>query len=279
MSQVVWLRRCRRRSSRRRSTSWWSTTCRKSTSSSARILEELGQNIVSARSGQEALRYILEQEFAVILLDVNMPDIDGLETASLIRQYKKSAQTPIVFITAYVDEVQAKRGYALGAVDYIPSPVVPEVLRSKVRVFVELFRMNRQLQVQAAAARSPGALRGGTRGRGRCDPSGRLPVRSQPACCRARSNIDDTIKALFDVACPCWPTRPCWASASADGGAAAHRNASRAGRRTHLTPCRRACATCSTQVLENKQFDLWRDGEQAAADLPAAGGRTCPGRA
>jgi CheY-like chemotaxis protein len=67
-----------------------------------------------------------------------MPDIDGLETASLIRQYKKSSQTPILFITAYVDEVQAKRGYALGAVDYIPSPVVPEVLRSKVRVFVEL---------------------------------------------------------------------------------------------------------------------------------------------
>ena len=89
-------------------------------------------------------------EFAVILLDVNMPDIDGLETASLIRHYKKSAQTPIVFITAYVDELQAKRGYALGAVDYIPSPVVPEVLRSKVRVFVELFRMNRQLQQRAA---------------------------------------------------------------------------------------------------------------------------------
>ena len=64
------------------------------------ILEELGQNIVSARSGQEALRHILEREFAVILLDVNMPDIDGLETASLIRQYKKSSQTPIVFITA-----------------------------------------------------------------------------------------------------------------------------------------------------------------------------------
>ena len=113
------------------------------------ILDELGQTIVSARSGQEALKYILEMEFAVILLDVNMPDIDGLETASLIRQYKKSAQTPIVFITAYVDELQARRGYALGAVDYIPSPVVPEVLRSKVRVFVELFRMNRQLQKQA----------------------------------------------------------------------------------------------------------------------------------
>ena len=109
------------------------------------ILDELGQNIISARSGKEALAAILEQDFAVILLDVNMPDIDGLETAGLIRQYKRSAQTPIVFITAYVDDVQASRGYALGAVDYIPSPVVPEVLRSKVRVFVELYRMNRQL--------------------------------------------------------------------------------------------------------------------------------------
>ena len=90
-----------------------------------------------------------------------MPDIDGLETAGLIRQYQKSAQTPIVFITAYVDELQAKRGYALGAVDYIPSPVVPEVLRSKVRVFVELCRMNRQLQLRAvereALARSEAA--------------------------------------------------------------------------------------------------------------------------
>ena len=114
------------------------------------ILEDLGENIVSARSGREALAQVLDNEFAVILLDVNMPDIDGLETASLIRHHKRSAQTPIVFITAYVDELQAQRGYALGAVDYIPSPVVPEVLRSKVRVFVELHRMNRQLQLRAA---------------------------------------------------------------------------------------------------------------------------------
>lgn len=126
------------------------------------ILEELDQDVISAYSGKEALRHVLEMEFAVILLDVNMPDIDGLETASLIRQYRKSAQTPIVFITAYVDEVQASRGYAMGAVDYIPSPVIPEVLRSKVKVFVDLFRMNRQLQLQLAEreqlARSEAAL-------------------------------------------------------------------------------------------------------------------------
>ena len=114
------------------------------------ILADLGEPIVSARSGREALARVLDQEFAVILLDVNMPDIDGLETASLIRHHRRSARTPILFITAYVDDLQARRGYALGAVDYIPSPVVPEVLRSKVRVFVELHRMNRQLQLRAA---------------------------------------------------------------------------------------------------------------------------------
>lgn len=126
------------------------------------ILEELDQEVISAYSGKEALRCVLEMEFALILLDVNMPDIDGLETAGLIRQYRKSAQTPIVFITAYMDEIQASRGYALGAVDYIPSPVIPEVLRSKVKVFVDLFRMNRQLQLQVKEreqlARSEAAL-------------------------------------------------------------------------------------------------------------------------
>jgi signal transduction histidine kinase/CheY-like chemotaxis protein len=109
------------------------------------MLEDLGE-LVQAHSGREALSLVLEKEFAVILLDVNMPDIDGLETASLIRQYKKSAQTPIVFITAYVDEIQAVKGYSLGAVDYIPSPVVPEILRSKIKVFVDLYQKNRQLR-------------------------------------------------------------------------------------------------------------------------------------
>src|SRR5687767_14905854 len=97
------------------------------------ILDDLRQNLVLVHSGREALRQVLEREFAVILLDVNMPDIDGFETAALIRQYKKTAQTPIVFITAYVDEIQAIRGYSLGAVDYIASPVVPEILRSKIK--------------------------------------------------------------------------------------------------------------------------------------------------
>lgn len=113
------------------------------------VLEELQQNIVSVYSGSEALRAILEQDFAVILLDVNMPDIDGFETAKLIRGYRRTAKTPIVFISAYVDEDLAIRGYALGAVDYIASPVVPQILRSKVKVFVELHLLNQQLREQA----------------------------------------------------------------------------------------------------------------------------------
>ena len=108
------------------------------------ILEELGQNLVMVRSGSEALREVLHREFAVILLDVNMPDIDGLETARLIRQYKKSAHTPIIFITAYADEMQTAQGYSLGAVDYILSPVIPDVLRQKVRVFVDLYQMQQR---------------------------------------------------------------------------------------------------------------------------------------
>jgi signal transduction histidine kinase len=115
------------------------------------VLEELGQELVFVRSGAEALREVLAREFAVILLDVNMPGIDGFETAGLIRGYRRSAHTPIIFITAYADEMQTHRGYSLGAVDYILSPVVPQVLRSKVKVFVDLHIMQKRLRRQAEA--------------------------------------------------------------------------------------------------------------------------------
>ncbi|HEU5249428.1 MAG TPA: response regulator [Thermoanaerobaculia bacterium] len=113
------------------------------------LLTELDQNVVTARSGREALRHLLRQEFAVVLLDVNMPGMDGFETAALIRQRKSSEHTPIIFITAYGDETHANRGYSLGAVDYILAPVEPEVLRTKVGVFVELFRKTEQVKRQA----------------------------------------------------------------------------------------------------------------------------------
>ena len=127
------------------------------------VLGDLNQNLVFARSGADALRQSLRRDFAVILLDVNMPDMDGFETAALIRRYKRAAHTPIIFITSYADEMQTARGYSLGAVDYIPSPVVPEVLRSKVRVFVELHilqrRIARQAEERVALAASEAALK------------------------------------------------------------------------------------------------------------------------
>ncbi|MFT3859586.1 MAG: response regulator [Aquabacterium sp.] len=113
------------------------------------LLEELGHNLVFAKSGAEALREVLKQEFAVILLDVNMPDMDGFETAAMIRRYRRSALTPIIFITAYADEIQTARGYSLGAVDYILSPVVPEVLSSKIKVFIDLYLLQRRIRRQA----------------------------------------------------------------------------------------------------------------------------------
>jgi signal transduction histidine kinase/DNA-binding response OmpR family regulator len=113
------------------------------------ILQDLGQNVVTARSGREALRRLLERDFAVILLDVNMPDMDGFETASLVRQRRRSEHTPIIFITAFGDDMHASRGYSLGAVDYVLSPVVPEVLRTKVGVFVDLYQKTEQIKRQA----------------------------------------------------------------------------------------------------------------------------------
>src|SRR6185295_11259466 len=112
------------------------------------ILEDLGQTLFKVHSGAEALKLLLQHEFAVILLDVNMPTMDGFETAALIRKRKKSARTPIIFLTAFTDEVGMIQSYASGAVDYLPTPIVPEVLKAKVRVFIELSQMRRQAALQ-----------------------------------------------------------------------------------------------------------------------------------
>ena len=113
------------------------------------VLADLGENIVSARSGEEALKHMLHSEFAVVLLDVNMPLMDGFETAALIRGRKQVAHTPIIFITAFGDDMRSAHGYSLGAVDFILTPIVPDVLRTKVKVFVQLFRMTEQIKRQA----------------------------------------------------------------------------------------------------------------------------------
>lgn len=114
------------------------------------ILAKLDQNIVTADSGREALRHCLDHDFAVILLDVRMPTMDGFETADLIRQRPRSATTPIIFVTAYGrTELDMLKGYAMGAVDYMFTPIVPEVLLAKVEVFVELFKKTEQIRQQA----------------------------------------------------------------------------------------------------------------------------------
>ncbi len=114
-------------------------------------LAPLGQRLVLARSGREALKHLLEQDFATVILDVHMPDMDGFETAQLIRSRARSAHTPIIFVSAInLADTDALRGYALGAVDYILAPIIPEVLRAKVAVFVELYRKTEEARAQTA---------------------------------------------------------------------------------------------------------------------------------
>ncbi len=113
------------------------------------MLDELGHEVITVRSGDEALKYLLDNDVAVILLDVNMPGMDGLETATYIRMRQKTAHTPIIFQTAYVEEMHTAKGYSLGAVDYILTPVMPDILRTKVKVFVQLHLMTRQAARQA----------------------------------------------------------------------------------------------------------------------------------
>jgi len=115
------------------------------------ILEGLGENLVKASSGEEALRCLLSQDFAVILLDVQMPGIDGFETAALIRQRQRSRNTPIIFLTAFSKSDQfIFQGYSLGAVDYLFKPLEPTILLSKVKVFVDLFKTTEEVQRQAS---------------------------------------------------------------------------------------------------------------------------------
>lgn len=116
------------------------------------ILEPLGERLVEATSGEHALKLLMEDEYAVILLDVNMPGLDGFETAHLIHQHPRFEKTPIIFVTAVnVTDMDRLRGYELGAVDYVMVPVIPEILRSKVVVLAELFRKRRELRDANAA--------------------------------------------------------------------------------------------------------------------------------
>jgi PAS domain S-box-containing protein len=111
------------------------------------ILEELGENLIVASSGREALECLLRNEIAVILVDVCMPELDGFELAAMIREHPRYSKISMIFISAIqVSDIDRLRGYEMGGVDYVPVPVVPEVLRAKVRVFGELYRKTRELE-------------------------------------------------------------------------------------------------------------------------------------
>src|SRR6266852_5089227 len=111
------------------------------------ILRELGENLIKAASAREALEYLLKTDVAVLLIDVCMPELDGFQLAAMIREHPRFRQTAIIFISAiHLTDVDYLRGYEMGAVDYVPVPVVPEVLRAKVKVFAELFRKTRELE-------------------------------------------------------------------------------------------------------------------------------------
>lgn len=119
------------------------------------VLGELGQNIVKVSSGEEALRILLKQEFALILLDVNMPGMDGFETAQLIRKRKSLELIPIIFVTSLsTTDADVFKGYAFGAVDYILTPILPKILKTKVGVFVDLWKQRRELEARAEALKN-----------------------------------------------------------------------------------------------------------------------------
>ena len=149
------------------------------------ILSALDQTLVRASSGEEALKALLTDDFAVILLDVQMPGMDGFETAAHIKRRERTRDIPIIFLTAINHGPHHTfRGYAAGAVDYISKPFDPWVLRAKVSVFVELYMKNCQLREQAALLRLQ--LEGGGRRRGRRQGAGRAARRALRAARRRR---------------------------------------------------------------------------------------------
>src|SRR5579863_3143206 len=111
------------------------------------ILQGIDENLIKATSGREALEHLLRSDIAVVLMDVCMPELDGFELAAMIRDHPRFRKTAIIFVSAiHLTDVDRLRGYEMGAVDYVPVPVIPEVLRAKVKIFAELYRKSRQLE-------------------------------------------------------------------------------------------------------------------------------------
>jgi CheY-like chemotaxis protein len=147
------------------------------------ILHGLGHQLITARSGEEALKVLLTEDVAVLLLDVQMPGMDGFETAAHVKKRERTRDIPILFLTAIGDAHQAFRGYAAGAVDYLSKPFDPWVLKAKVGVFVELYERRAELAAQADALRRQLA---------RLDPEGlqALALEAQ-ACVRSAAALPD----------------------------------------------------------------------------------------
>src|SRR4026209_327984 len=122
------------------------------------MLAELGENLIKANSGREALEHLLKTEITVVLMDVSMPDLDGFELAEIIRGHPRFQKTAIIFVSAvHLTDLDRLKGYESGAVDYVSVPVVPQLLRAKVRIFAELYhktveaeRLNRELEERVA---------------------------------------------------------------------------------------------------------------------------------
>lgn len=216
------------------------------------VLEELGENIVAVSSGRAALGAVLEQEFAVILLDVNMPGMDGFETASMMRSYRKTARTPIIFITAYVDDNEMSRGYALGAVDYISSPVVPEILRAKVRVFVDMYRMRSQLIARAAERE---ALARAEARRAAAEQAGiRADFLARASQALTRSlEVDETVSKIVELPVPTLADAAVLVFAAGEG--LAPRAVAYIANSAYADPCRGTAGTLKDRVLSLPDLD------------------------
>src|SRR5690242_21861933 len=111
------------------------------------ILHELGENLIKASSGREALEHLLKHDITIVLMDVSMPEIDGFELAEMIRQHPRYRKIAIIFVSAvHLTDLDRLKGYESGAVDYVSVPVIPELLRAKVSVFAELYRKTREFE-------------------------------------------------------------------------------------------------------------------------------------
>jgi PAS domain S-box-containing protein len=217
-------------------------------------LEGVGGELVLAGSGTEALRHLLNEEFAAVLLDVKMPDMDGFETAELIRSRPRSRQIPIIFLTAYRSDAHLFRGYDLGAVDFLFKPIIPEILRSKVSVFVELSRNAGVLREQAAVLkREEEKLR--------CvleaAPDGMVMCRKNGAIVLVNSRLEalfhysrhELLGRRIDTIIPDWDL-----SAPADGQAGTYSDGVVHGR--ELTGVRRDGTTFPVEISLNSFEDL-----------------------